>query len=112
MVDSVKSIPADPLGKPLVWSWVDEGGFRQTAVKAGVKHGHLRHGTKRARDDLNPFQLGAVMERCKCCHARDRGLQPRRDERSEEHTSELQSRLHLVCRLLLEKKKKDNSYST
>src|SRR5256884_5975292 len=28
------------------------------------------------------------------------------DNRSEEHTSELQSRLHLVCRLLLEKKKK------
>src|SRR3989449_5535728 len=28
------------------------------------------------------------------------------DYRSEEHTSELQSRLHLVCRLLLEKKKK------
>src|SRR2546429_2093534 len=27
--------------------------------------------------------------------------------RSEEHTSELQSRLHLVCRLLLEKKKKE-----
>src|SRR5256884_3712502 len=33
--------------------------------------------------------------------------------RSEEHTSELQSRLHLVCRLLLEKKNKHNliSYS-
>src|SRR2546422_4514929 len=29
--------------------------------------------------------------------------------RSEEHTSELQSRLHLVCRLLLEKKKKKNT---
>src|SRR2546429_9799947 len=29
-------------------------------------------------------------------------------QRSEEHTSELQSRLHLVCRLLLEKKKKKN----
>src|SRR2546429_1258007 len=29
--------------------------------------------------------------------------------RSEEHTSELQSRLHLVCRLLLEKKKKHTS---
>ena len=28
--------------------------------------------------------------------------------RSEEHTSELQSRLHLVCRLLLEKKKNQN----
>src|SRR6266550_2421542 len=31
-------------------------------------------------------------------------------ERSEEHTSELQSRLHLVCRLLLEKKKKKKFY--
>src|SRR2546422_2019948 len=30
-------------------------------------------------------------------------------ERSEEHTSELQSRLHLVCRLLLEKKKKNRT---
>src|SRR5205809_5594347 len=31
--------------------------------------------------------------------------------RSEEHTSELQSRLHLVCRLLLEKKKKNKAPS-
>src|SRR5258708_19144953 len=31
---------------------------------------------------------------------------PRRTERSEEHTSELQSPDHLVCRLLLEKKKR------
>src|SRR5690625_6653431 len=31
---------------------------------------------------------------------------PQLDQRSEEHTSELQSRGHLVCRLLLEKKKK------
>src|SRR2546422_5343553 len=30
--------------------------------------------------------------------------------RSEEHTSELQSRLHLVCRLLLEKKKKKQKH--
>src|SRR2546429_3531392 len=30
-------------------------------------------------------------------------------DRSEEHTSELQSRLHLVCRLLLEKKKKEKT---
>src|SRR2546429_1328088 len=42
-----------------------------------------------------------------------RGLMPllavpkvKEPKRSEEHTSELQSRLHLVCRLLLEKKKK------
>src|SRR5437870_6862200 len=32
--------------------------------------------------------------------------------RSEEHTSELQSRGHLVCRLLLEKKKKNNKHTT
>src|SRR2546422_3387408 len=31
-------------------------------------------------------------------------------DRSEEHTSELQSRLHLVCRLLLEKKKKKKKH--
>src|SRR5687768_18302062 len=36
---------------------------------------------------------------------RSAGLHPRPTSRSEEHTSELQSRLHLVCRLLLEKKK-------
>src|SRR2546422_4820857 len=35
-----------------------------------------------------------------------RPLSKTNQERSEEHTSELQSRLHLVCRLLLEKKKK------
>src|SRR5712675_3575283 len=34
---------------------------------------------------------------------------PDLDARSEEHTSELQSRLHLVCRLLLEKKKKQKN---
>src|SRR3989454_633709 len=32
--------------------------------------------------------------------------------RSEEHTSELQSPCNLVCRLLLEKKKKDNNYAS
>src|SRR2546429_10017054 len=41
-----------------------------------------------------------------------RSVHLRRDgQRSEEHTSELQSRLHLVCRLLLEKKKKETSAS-
>src|SRR3712207_8859152 len=41
-------------------------------------------------------------------HRRDRRRQPRlaHGPRSEEHTSELQSRQYLVCRLLLEKKKK------
>src|SRR2546422_9459458 len=38
-----------------------------------------------------------------------RSLVNARAKRSEEHTSELQSRLHLVCRLLLEKKKKQKT---
>src|SRR3989441_12024172 len=38
------------------------------------------------------------------------GLRVERD-RSEEHTSELQSLAYLVCRLLLEKKKKNKSYT-
>src|SRR2546429_6113300 len=39
-------------------------------------------------------------------HGKERVGKRRILQRSEEHTSELQSRLHLVCRLLLEKKKK------
>src|SRR2546422_1098135 len=63
---------------------------------------------------------GEHVERMRAAPARERrehvrgeatAAQPRlergdRGRRSEEHTSELQSRLHLVCRLLLEKKKK------
>src|SRR2546422_6421929 len=41
------------------------------------------------------------------CLQRARVAGPTPSSRSEEHTSELQSRLHLVCRLLLEKKKKN-----
>src|SRR5438309_8954624 len=41
---------------------------------------------------------------CSACGRSRRG----RPARSEEHTSELQSQFHLVCRLLLEKKKKKN----
>src|SRR2546422_8341187 len=40
-------------------------------------------------------------------HSGGRTALPRGAARSEEHTSELQSRLHLVCRLLLEKKKQN-----
>src|SRR2546429_6294841 len=38
-------------------------------------------------------------------------LKALRELRSEEHTSELQSRLHLVCRLLLEKKKNRDAHT-
>src|SRR5215510_15583573 len=39
-------------------------------------------------------------------------MRPCRNTRSEEHTSELQSRGHLVCRLLLEKKKTKTNHTT
>src|SRR5260370_5024102 len=39
------------------------------------------------------------------CNRPSRGPKPSASSRSEEHTSELQSHLNLVCRLLLEKKK-------
>src|SRR4051794_41636987 len=42
---------------------------------------------------------------------REQGLL-RSGSRSEEHTSELQSPVHLVCRLLLEKKKKTKNFDT
>src|SRR3989442_10088283 len=51
---------------------------------------------------LRPARPGPVVERGPPRH---RAAQP---DRSEEHTSELQSRPHLVCRLLLEKKNKQN----
>src|SRR5690554_7594978 len=58
--------------------------------------------------------LGSIMGRCPNCGEGSlfMGLYKVREKcevcavRSEEHTSELQSRPHLVCRLLLEKKKK------
>src|SRR2546422_3066860 len=70
--------------------------LRRAPGQDGRGHGGARHapspagGVRRAR-------RGTV----RLLHA---GVPPRR---SEEHTSELQSRLHLVCRLLLEKKKKN-----
>src|SRR2546429_1719453 len=50
------------------------------------------------RGDVQAFWCGEP--------ATNRQIQASTLPRSEEHTSELQSRLHLVCRLLLEKKKK------
>src|SRR2546430_10986446 len=50
--------------------------------------------------------------RCGCSALKRVPVMPRtRDSRSEEHTSELQSQSNLVCRLLLEKKKKKIKYN-
>src|SRR2546429_6728881 len=68
------------------------------------------------RSTLFPYTTLFRSRFCRTPRGRIRGSWPRRSAsipesfpaatRSEEHTSELQSRLHLVCRLLLEKKKK------
>src|SRR2546422_4510125 len=52
------------------------------------------------------FPLGTRLRQHQCADPANRV----HELRSEEHTSELQSRLHLVCRLLLEKKKKNHQY--
>src|SRR2546427_1300695 len=69
----------------------------ETLVSLGVAPQHRED--VRARD-VGLGQLGIEPQRLS---ARGQGLGP---ERSEEHTSELQSQSNLVCRLLLEKKKK------
>src|SRR5437660_10078727 len=56
----------------------------------------------RRSSDLVAFRLAAETDRLAACAPQTNYPTPR----SEEHTSELQSRGHLVCRLLLEKKKK------
>src|SRR3712207_8924420 len=62
-----------------------------------------RGGCADRREDPAPVGVVAVEGRLEQVAARDRP--PHRHRRSEEHTSELQSRQYLVCRLLLEKKK-------
>src|SRR3712207_8174777 len=67
------------------------------AEERGVERGEaVLRGVGRAREVLAQQRL--VL--------RERGRNVGDDDRSEEHTSELQSRQYLVCRLLLEKKKK------
>src|SRR3989442_8595212 len=62
-------------------------------------------GVHQVRPAAQGFSTGKIPDRS----ARRTGIFPVENPRSEEHTSELQSRPHLVCRLLLEKKKKKES---
>src|SRR5689334_24050168 len=67
-------------------------------------------GTRGVDDDERPTVLGGMIRSPVQRVPGNRRLvvpdDDRADWRSEEHTSELQSQFHLVCRLLLEKKKK------
>src|SRR5258705_11628481 len=83
--------------------WVAASGKNLTTIY--VTHGHGDHF----------FGIGAVLNRFPNARAMATPnvvksmRQQVSQDRSEEHTSELQSLRHLVCRLLLEKKKKTNS---
>src|SRR3712207_7210285 len=68
--------------------------------------GHLPHCTLRHGRGLLPLSAAEKESRPPGVPLRERGDHPGHLRRSEEHTSELQSRQYLVCRLLLEKKKK------
>src|SRR2546426_7441061 len=73
-------------------------------ILPGENHGHRAHRLERAGRQAIHVVEEIVHEQSD----RDRAPLPARPqvERSEEHTSELQSPCNLVCRLLLEKKKK------
>src|SRR5690606_40757873 len=89
--DRVQTLEIYPLALQLVEPLV--AAFdRPLELQAQERGGH-RHGSERQERD---HHLGPVTRR-----ADHEGS----DHRSEEHTSELQSRENLVCRLLLEKKK-------
>src|SRR3989442_8781750 len=70
--------------------------FRSPAVGARQRREPAGGGTHQ-RPPLSGEHVGARLR------------PPMHESRSEEHTSELQSRPHLVCRLLLEKKKKSHT---
>src|SRR5689334_23622517 len=60
----------------------------------------------RAVEEGSARPCSRARARLRSATARASAARPREMRRSEEHTSELQSQFHLVCRLLLEKKKK------
>src|SRR5436305_6275898 len=76
--------------------------YVETAEPAGSRTVSKRFGL-----DLSPASIRNTMS-----DLEEKGYLYHPHTRSEEHTSELQSRPHLVCRLLLEKKKKETQTRT
>src|SRR3712207_8814282 len=70
---------------------------------ARVRHDVVEHLTERQRDEQQHPRRGPLVQL--------QHLRRETSQRSEEHTSELQSRQYLVCRLLLEKKNKTGRFS-
>src|SRR2546425_8605018 len=79
--------------------------FRSMTWRSAGRHGVI---TRRALPEIQAAHAEQHLQRKREERRRQNAEQPplRRNQRSEEHTSELQSLAYLVCRLLLEKKKK------
>src|SRR5262249_58317337 len=80
---------------------------RATEARATLDRSAQRRGARDRRSAVTPLPL--VHARARGAHGARLRLRvdaPRKEHRSEEHTSELQSLTNLVCRLLLEKKKR------
>src|SRR3712207_7081913 len=87
------SLPVSGMTCAACARWVEKA----LSGTAGVRAANVNLAAEKATVEYNPALVGPED------HAASDG------DRSEEHTSELQSRQYLVCRLLLEKKKKYNS---
>src|SRR5438309_8729050 len=76
-----------------------------SGISRGVpsEQGMARDKSDRADESASASQLQMAASRAACLNSQAENSQAA--GRSEEHTSELQSQFHLVCRLLLEKKK-------
>src|SRR5262249_61986363 len=89
-----------------------------TRRSSDLGSGHLADGQGRVigPEDATIFGLGVAVSDAVAVRLAERPAvaQPRRpgEDRSEEHTSELQSLTNLVCRLLLEKKNRTDTNST
>src|SRR2546422_6840473 len=85
--------------------------FRSLPMGGGHRQRSEALTSTACRSETQPAtQVLMELERAFCLSATQSGVIKK--SRSEEHTSELQSRLHLVCRLLLEKKKKKKESRT
>src|SRR3989441_4899598 len=80
-----------------------------TDLKPGVLHGGLEFRQPGSLLRLGRGAAGRFVAGLDVKSIQDRGWQGGGSVRSEEHTSELQSLAYLVCRLLLEKKKKNKT---
>src|SRR5260370_14982786 len=77
--------------------------FRSRLTSTALASPTSTHNTEpAATNSLSSNFTSEHLRQAQCCAWRS--------ARSEEHTSELQSHLNLVCRLLLEKKKNENEY--